>query len=171
MEYSTYIVSSLLPLLLDKAAIDGVLAEASERPLQSKIGDIVQALADSASQLSQEFLGQPVDPERTFDLEHRLNEQLRETGRQIVQAVFNHAEPAAESLPKHVQFEASLYTRLNRKTPQNVGGFFGQMRLWRIGYRPSDKSGDATLFPLAMADRTHGGSHAGFGRACRRAHE
>lgn len=151
MEYSTYIVSSLLPLLLDKSAIDGMLAEAAERTLQDKIGNIVQALAESASRLSQQFLGQPVDPERTFNFEHQLNELLRETGRQIVQAVFNHAEPAAEALPKHVQFEASLYTRLNRKTPQNVATLFGQTRLWRVGYRPSDKSGDATLFPLAMA--------------------
>ena len=115
------------------------------------MSEIVETLAESASRLGQELLGQPVDPERTFNFEHRLNEHLRETGRQIVQAVFNQAEPAAESLPKHVQFEASLYTRLNRKTPQNVWTFFGQMRLWRVGYRPSDKSGDATVFPLAMA--------------------
>ncbi len=151
MQYSTYIVSSLLPLLLDEAAVDGMLAGAAERSLHDKIGDIVQTLAESASRLSQEFLGKPVDPERTFNFEHQLNEQLRETGRQIEQTVFNHVEPAAESLPKHVRFDASLYTRLNRKTPHNVSTFFGQIRLWRVGYRPSDKSGDATLFPLAMA--------------------
>ena len=42
-------------------------------------------------------------------------------------------------------------TRLNRKTPQNVWTLFGQIRLQRVGYRPSDKAGDATLFPLALA--------------------
>lgn len=151
MEYSTHIVCTLLPLLLDKAAADKALAESSAPSLEQKMGDIVQALAEKAERASREFLGQPVDPERTFHFEHQIDEVLREVGRQMVQAVYNHVEPAAESLPKHVQFEAGLYTRLNRKTPQNAWSLFGQIRLWRVGYRPSDKSGDATLFPLAMA--------------------
>ena len=151
MEYSTHIFCALLPLLLNKAATEKVLAVASGPSLDQKIGDIMQALAEAANRFSQDFLGQPVNPERTFHLEHEVEEQLREAGRQIVQAVYNHAEPAAESLPKHVYFEASLYTRLNRKTPQNAWSLFGQIRLERVGFRPSDKSGDATLFPLALA--------------------
>lgn len=152
MNYSTHIACLLLPVLADKSAVDKILTAAAAKPsLDEKIADIVQALAESAGQLSQEFVGQAVDAERTLDFEHRLNERLRETGRQIAQAVYNHAEPAAESLPKHVWFEASLYTRLNRKTPQNVWTLFGQVRLQRIGYRPSDKSGDPTIFPLALA--------------------
>ena len=151
MEYSTHIVCTLLPLLIDKAAADRILAASSVPSLDQKMGDIVQALAEKADEVNREFLGQPVDPERTFDFEHQIDELLREAGRQIVQAVYNHVEPAAELLPKHVQFEASLYTRLNRKTPQNAWSLFGQIRLQRVGYRPSDKSGDTTLFPLAMA--------------------
>jgi hypothetical protein len=150
MEYSTHIVCTLLPLLMDKSAVDKIL-EPSGPSLEQKMNEIVETLAEAASRLGQDFLGQPVDPERTFRFEQRLDEHLREAGRQIVQAVFNQVEPAAEVLPKHVQFEASLYTRLNRKTPQNVWSLFGQIRLQRVGYRPSDKSGDATLFPLAMA--------------------
>lgn len=151
MQYSTYIVSSLLPLLLDKAAIDRTLAEASGRSLEDKIGDILQELAETTSRLGREFLSRPIDPERTFHFEHQVDECTREANRQIVQAVYNHAEPAVESLPKHVHFEASLYTRLNKKTAQNVWTLFGQIRLRRVGYRPSDKSGDATIFPLALA--------------------
>lgn len=157
MEYSTHIVCTLLPLLLDKADVDKALAAAPVPPVPSvpsldqKMGDIVQVLAEKVGKVNREFLGQPVNPERTFDFEHQVDDLLREAGRQIVQAVCNHAEPPVESLPKHVLFEASLYTRLNRKTPQSVGTFFGQIRLWRAGYRPSDKSGDATIFPLAMA--------------------
>jgi hypothetical protein len=151
MEYSTCIVCGLLPLLLDKSACDQILSGDSGPSLEQKIGDVVQTLAEAVNRLGQEFVGQPVNPERTFAFEHQLNEQLREAGRQVVQAVYHHAEPAVESLPKHVQFEASLYTRLNQKTPQNVWTLFGQIRLRRVGYRPSDKSGDAVLFPLAMA--------------------
>ena len=171
MDYSTFIVSSLLPLLLDKAAIDRMVTEPSEGSLDDRIGDIVQELAGAASQLCREFLEQPVDPERTFRFEHQIQERLREAGRGIVQAVYNHAEPAAESLPKHVHFEASMYTRLNRKTPQNVWTLFGQIRLRRIGYRPTDKSGDATIFPLALALGLVQGASPAPGGACGRAHE
>jgi hypothetical protein len=159
MEYSTYIVTSLLPLLLNKA--DRLLPGASERSLEDKIGDILQTLSEATSQCSREFLGQPIDPERTFDFEHQIEERLREAGRRLTQAVYNHAEPAAESLPKHVHFEAGMYTRLNRKTPQNGWTLFGQIRLWRVGYRPTDKSGDRAIFPLALAlGLVHGASPA-----------
>jgi hypothetical protein len=161
VEYSTRIVCTLLPLLMDKVDAGRILAVASVPSLEQKIGDIVQSLAEKASRLNQEFLGQAVNPERTFNFEHQVDEMLREVGRQIVQTVYNQVEPATESLPKHVQFEASLYTRLNRKTPQNVWTLFGQVRLHRVGYRPSDKSGDATLFPLALAfGLSHGASPA-----------
>jgi hypothetical protein len=54
-----------------------------------------------------------------------------------------------------------LYTRLNQKTPQNVWTLFGQIRLWRVGYRPTDKSGEKVIFPLAMAlGLVHGASSA-----------
>jgi len=118
--------------------------------LEQKIADIAEALIQDVGQLNQGFLSQPINPERTFHFEHQIGERLREFGRQLVQAVYNYAEPSAESLPKHVEFESSLYTRLNRKTPQNVWTLFGQVRLQRVGYRPSDKSGDATIFPLAL---------------------
>ncbi|MGH8033978.1 MAG: hypothetical protein ACREO9_02045 [Lysobacterales bacterium] len=161
MNYSTHIVGTLLPLLLDKSGVDKVLAGTAGPSLEEKIGDIVQSLAQEVSQLCHDFLKQPVDPERTFNFEHHIDEQLREGGRQLVQSVYNHAEPAVEGLPKHVYFEASLYTRLNRKTPQNVWTLFGQIRVQRIGYRPSDKSGDATIFPLALAlGLIHGASPA-----------
>jgi hypothetical protein len=160
VEYSTYIVCTLLPWLLNKSAADKILAAESGLGVEEKIDDVVQVLAETVKRLSQEFFSRRVDPERTFDFEHQVSEAVRELGRQIVQAVYNHAEPEAKSLPKHVHFEASQYTRLNRKTPQNVWTLFGQIRLRRIGYRPTDKSGDATIFPLALALGLIGGASA-----------
>jgi hypothetical protein len=151
MQYSTCLVSILLPLLLDKAGADGARAEASGLNLDDQIGNLLHKLAETISQHARELLSRPLDPERTFRFEHQVDQCTREANRQIVQAVYNHAEPAVESLPKHVSFEASQYTRLNQKTPQNAWTLFGQIRLWRVGYRPSDKSGDATIFPLALA--------------------
>jgi hypothetical protein len=142
MEYSTYIACSLLPLLLPTQP---------QPSLEHEVAAIMQRLAEAAKRLTHDFLSQALDPERARDFEHQVAEQLREAGRQLLQVVYPHAEPAVESLPKHLYFEASLYTRLNEKTPQNAWTWFGQIRLERVGYRPSDKSGDATIFPLAMA--------------------
>ena len=147
MNYSTYIVAHLVPVLLGNA---GKGQEASAA-LEQKLVDIFVKVLETTSQHSQDFLGQPITPESTFAWEHQLEEVLREAGRQVVQAVYQRVEPVVESLPKHVRFEASQYTRLNRKTPQNVWTLFGQIRLCRVGYRPSDKSGDPTIFPTALA--------------------
>jgi hypothetical protein len=147
MNYSMYIVGTLLPVLLGNA---GKSQSASET-LGQKLSDIFENVLQATSQHSQDFLSQPVTPERTFAWEHQLEEVLREAGRKVVHAVYNRVEPVVESLPKHVRFEASQYTRLNRKTPQNVWTLFGQVRLYRVGYRPSDKTGDPTLFPAALA--------------------
>jgi hypothetical protein len=147
MNYSTYIVGHLVPLLLGNAG----KGQGATETLGQKFSDIFEKVLQSTIQHSRDFLSQPVSAERTFALEHQLEDVLREAGRQIVQAVYNRVEPVVESLPKHVRFEASQYTRLNRKTPQNVWTLFGQLRLYRVGYRPSDKTGDATLFPAALA--------------------
>src|SRR5262245_59845202 len=157
MHYSTYIVCSLTPLLLSDVAGGQAEAETLEQALDGITHEVLQAV----SELSQAFLSQPVNPERTFEFEHQLQDRLREAGRQITQAVYNRVEPAVEALPKHVRFEAMQYTRLKRKTPQNVWTLFGQLRLDRVGYRPTDKSGDPTIFPAALAlGLIHGASPA-----------
>jgi hypothetical protein len=151
MQYSTCLTAVLLPLLLNDPKIQEILNGSSEGTLKQEVADLCGRFAEAAIQDCLEFLSRPIHPEGTFDFERRLGESVRELARQVVQAVYNHAEPAVESLPKHVNFESSLYTRLNQKTPQPVWTLFGQIRLERIGYRPSDKAGDAMIFPLALA--------------------
>jgi len=151
MDYSTHIMCTLLPLIFDKSDVNKIPATESGPSLEQQVGDSMRLLRENLERLSQEFLNQPVTPEQTFALEHQVNEHLREAGRQFVQALYNHAEPAADACPKHVRFDLVFYTRLNRKTPQNAWTLFGQIRLRRSGYRPSDKSAEPTLFPLAMA--------------------
>ena len=146
MDYSTCIVGILTPLVLS----DCGEGQKKSAPLAQAFSAIFETVLESVSQLGHDFLSQPVDAERTFAFEQQLQERLREAGRQIVQAVYNRVEPTVKSLPKHVHFEAGQYTRLNRKTPQNVWTLFGQIRLHRVGYRPTDKTGDATSFPVAL---------------------
>jgi hypothetical protein len=113
-----------IPILM-AATIPQLSRGLFQRAAKQELADIFAKVLQTTSQHSQDF--------------------------QIVQAVYQRVEPVVESLPKHVRFEAGLYTRLNRKTPQNVWTLFGQIRLCRVGYRPSDKTGDPTIFPAALA--------------------
>jgi hypothetical protein len=120
--------------------------------------EVVEPSLERLQQLIAELGRQPLTPAAAYQFEQHVQEELRELGRQITQWTYNHAEPAADTLAKHVWFEASEYTRLNAKTPQNAWTLFGQIRLWRIGYRPTTKTGDATLFPLALGLGLVGGA-------------
>jgi hypothetical protein len=149
MPYSMHLWLTLATVVLSQAptAADGSAAGAAASALTAVIEPVLQRLRD----LIEDFRCQPVSPTRTHAFERQLQEMLRELGRGIVQHTYNHLEPAdVQTLAKHVYFEASGYTRLNAKTPQHVWTLFGQIRWWRVGYRPTDKSGDVTLFPLAL---------------------
>jgi hypothetical protein len=150
MSYSMHLLLTVTTLLLSKIpkAADDSEADAAAPDLTDVIEPAVQRLRD----LVEDFRRQAVSPTRTHAFEGQLQETLRELGRGVVQHTYNHLEPAdVQDLAKHVQFEGCSYTRLNAKTPQNAWTLFGQIRLQRVGYRPSDKSGDPTLFPLATA--------------------
>jgi hypothetical protein len=138
------VIASLPPLQSDQDGKEGGSVEAD---LRKVTGPALERL----SQLVAEFRQQRVTPTQAYRFEQQLREELREIGRNVAQWTYNQVEPEVDALPKHVWFEASEYTRLNEKTPQNVWTLFGQVRLWRVGYRPTTKTGDATLFPLAMS--------------------
>jgi hypothetical protein len=149
MPYSMHLLLTLATILLPKtpAAADSSEADAEASDLTEVIEPALQRLRD----LVEAFRRQAVSPTRTHEFERQLQETLRELGRGVVQYTYNHMEPTnVQALAKHVQFETVWYTRLNAKTSQNAWTLFGQIRLWRIGYRPSDKSSDPTIFPLAF---------------------
>lgn len=146
MNYSTYIFTILTPLLLGDSK-----AQSEGEPLAKALADILEEVGQSVNERIAEFRSEAVAPERAFEFEHQLQDLLREAGRKITGVVYNRLESAAASSAGHVWFEAGLYTRLNKKTPQNAWTLFGQIRLWRVGYRPTDKSGDRCIFPLAQA--------------------
>lgn len=120
-------------------------------PAESALPDVVAGVVQRLVQRVQAFRQQPVSPAGTQQFEQQVQDQLRELGRQVTQWTYNHLEPAdVHALTKHVRFELGWYTRLNRKTPQQTWTLFGPVRLWRVGYRPTDKTGEPTLFPLAL---------------------
>lgn len=162
MTYSIYLLLTLATLLEKKKPRD---ADPAADP---DLTPVWQPVLERVRQLVEEFLQQRLTPTGAYHFEQQLQRETRELARVVAQWTYNRLEPEAESLPKHVDFEASQYTRLNRKTPQNAGTLFGQVRLHRVGYRPSDKSGDPTLFPLAMSmGLVHGATPALAERAAR----
>jgi hypothetical protein len=147
MPYSSQLlllIASLSPLTNDKKSQESGSGEADLRK-------VIQPIVDQVCQLVAEIQQQRLTPTQACRFEQELREQGRELGRVVAQWTYNQAEPAVETLPKHVWFESMEYTRLNEKTPQNVWTLFGQVRLWRVGYRPTSKTGDATIFPLALS--------------------
>jgi len=143
MTYSMY--------LLFAAATIGRNDSATESPLEIQLEDALEPALKRLRQLLENFGSKPASPQAAFELEQQMQSQLRELGCAGVEWAFNHVEPRhTEALPAHVEFDAGLYTRLKNKTPQDVATSFGKIRLWRVGYRPTHKTGDATIFPLVQ---------------------
>lgn len=146
MTYSMHVLLALATLPGEEAS-----RENDEAGEQAGVREVMTPVLEKLVQLVDTFRQQRVTPAEACRFEQQLQEEVRELARGIAQWTYNHLEADVDRLAKHVRFEACDYTRLNRKTPQNMWTQFGQIRLWRVGYRPTDKSGDATLFPLAMA--------------------
>jgi hypothetical protein len=149
MTYSMY--------LLFATATLGRAESSKESPPEVDLEDAVNPAFQRFLQSLREFHSSksgssaPACPQAAFDLEQRMKEDLRELGRVGLEWRFNHVEPSqTESLPAHVEFEACPYTRVKNKTPQDVATTFGTIRLWRVGYRPTNKTGDPTIFPLVQ---------------------
>jgi len=159
-------------LLLAAATLDSTKTHAGSGPTPATEADwnaVVEPALQRLGQLVEAFFHQRVTPAEMFRFEQDLHREGQELLRVTMQWACNRLEASeAQTLPKHVWFEASCYTRLNEKTPQNVWTRFGQIRLWRVGYRPTDKSGDATIFPLALSlGLVHGATPALAERAAR----
>jgi hypothetical protein len=162
MNYSMHLLLALATVPSPTTPADG-----QADPAAPELGEVLAPALQALRQLVEDFGQQPVSPQRTHQFEQHLQDQLRALGRQLVQWTYNHLEPAdVQALAKHVHFEASSYTRLNQKTPQHAWTLFGAIRLWRVGYRPTDRTGDATLFPLTLGlGLVQGASPALAGRA------
>jgi hypothetical protein len=147
MHYSMY------PLLLLATTItDQFQPTDDQQNLSPSLHDIIAAAARLILELVETFRTNTITPETAHLFEKQLQERLRELGRLITQWTYNSIEPAnVDCVPKHVVFQNNFYTRLNEKTPQQAWTLFGQIQLKRVGYRPTDKTSEPTLFPLPMA--------------------
>jgi hypothetical protein len=116
MPYSIHLLLALATLSTGTDELD---ASADQRG-QADLPDVIAPLADRIRQLAEQFLRQRVTPVEMCRFEEQVQEEVRELARSVVQWTYNELEPAVDNLAKHVRFEASDYTRLNKKTPQNA---------------------------------------------------
>jgi hypothetical protein len=143
MTYSMYLMLT--------AATLGCADSGTESPPQDTVDDAIGPGVERLRQLFLDFSTKPASPQAAFELEQQLRAASRDMLRAGLEWTFNQCEPKqVDALPSHVKFEAGSYTRQNRKTPQEVATTFGKIRLWRVGYRPTQKMGDPTIFPLVQ---------------------
>lgn len=142
MNYSMFICLAMATLRSSE--------DAERTPAEPPLDDVFLPAVLRFQQLIHDFTSKPATPQAVFDFERQMQTELRELGRVTMEWTLNHLEPKqSDDLPLHVEFEAGIHTRTRRKTPQDVATLFGKIQLWRYGYRPTQKTGDATIFPLA----------------------
>ena len=141
MNYSTY----LCCVMATVGRADAVEDAPAETTLEDAIGPALQQML----QVLQDFGSRPVTPQSMFELEGRLRAAALEFTRVALEWQLNHIESSrASDLPPHVEFNGELLTRLNGQTPHEISTTFGKICLRRVGFRPTDKSGGPTIFPL-----------------------
>lgn len=125
-------------------------------PFASSLLSLTMELLPLIAQVSQvirTFQTGPVTPAATYAFEIELERLLGESGRVILQAVFNCLEPEdAEQAAPSLDFDDNVYRRRDRSPRrQGIGTRFGTIALERIRYEPCDGDlGLPSLFPLEM---------------------
>lgn len=95
------------------------------------------------------FRQQPPTPARTCAFEQQVAVGLRETGRVLLERVYNDLEPEhREDCPKRLRYAGETYRR-RPKSRNRVGTLFGTIELRRYLYEATEP-GERALFPLEL---------------------
>jgi hypothetical protein len=126
-------------------ASDQERSAVAERIVDEAFGKIRSGLVDAISS----FIGGAITPAEFFAFEMLLLTLLREFGRVLLQTVVQSLEPDDPRLiPGDIVFQCGGYRRRRDRTRNgNIATRFGNIVLWRRGYR-SWQRGEETIFPL-----------------------
>lgn len=95
-----------------------------------------------------QFQARPPTPAATFAFEHEVAAILRQTGRDLIESAYNHAEPAADAGPPRIRYGCETYRRRD-KTPNTLGTLFGPIELRRCVYECLEP-GEPCVWPLEL---------------------
>lgn len=132
-----------------RAVLASVIAKQLDQEIRARIERSVTDMVSAALR----FASKPVTPVSTAAFEQEVSGQVRELGRQVLEATYNQIEPdASADMPPLLHWEATTYRPVGQKTPnRNVASLFGTLTLWRHGYRSRQRDdGEAVIFPLEM---------------------
>jgi hypothetical protein len=122
-------------------------------PFATRFSDLAERLLPVLGQLGQlleQFAHQPVTPQTTCQFEVAVNSLLRQTGRHIVEWMYNHVEAEeAEQLPAQITWDGETYRRRRKSPNRSLACLFGPIRLWRYRYEPLEAR-ERSFFPLEM---------------------
>lgn len=96
-----------------------------------------------------QFISQPLSPQTLHVVEMTLLVVLRSLGRELLEVTIQSLEPAnPKTLPDNLHWQCGGYRKRNdKKRNPNIATMFGNIVLWRTGYR-SWQSGETGIFPL-----------------------
>jgi len=131
------------------------MTDSTGGPLPSatpELQQLVALLGPPLRQLAEQvpvFRQQPPTPERTYALERRAAEVLREAGRVLLEQEYNRIEPPRrEDCPLRLRLAGQEYRR-RPKSRNVIGTWFGPVTLWRYAYEATE-AGERSLFPREM---------------------
>lgn len=118
--------------------------EIAGRLVDTALAAIRQPLVEAVAS----FIGNPITAANFLALELMLLNLVRELGRRLLQAVVQSLEgQQPDSFPKQLYFDCDIYRRRGDRTRNaNIATRFGNIVLWRTGYRGREE----TIFPLEM---------------------
>lgn len=120
-----------------------------EQLARQLVHDAFNRIAPEIVDAVQLFIAQPLSPRSFYAFELALVALLRSFGAMLLQATIESLEPQDHGqLPRDLYHQCGGYRRRNQKTRnQNIASLFGNIVLWRRGYR-SWQSGEEAIFPL-----------------------
>ena len=113
------------------------------------VHDAFHEIAPMIVHAVEHFISQPISPRSFHALELALIALMRSFGALLLQATMQSLEPDDHRrLPQDLYYQCGGYRRRNQKTRnQNIATMFGNITLWRRGYR-SWQPGEEAIFPL-----------------------
>ena len=126
------------------------------------VHDAFNEIAPEIVHAVEHFISQPISPRSFHVFELALIALIRSFGALLLQATLQSLEPEDHRrLPRDLYYHCGGYRRRNQKTRnQSIATMFGNITLWRRGYR-SWQPGEEAIFPLErMLGLTEGVSPA-----------